>query len=460
MMHKLTRNAILLCLPAMAMFGCTNEREVSIIRPVRAVKVGDVAGINGAVFPGRAQAAEEVNLAFRVSGELESLPIEVGRVVKKGDVLARLDKRDFEAAFNIADAEYQRSVARLEAMQIARPEEVRKLDAQVRESEAVLTLAQTEYDRSIELQKRLPGSVSQTEIARNMGARDRSAAVLDQAKESLIIAKEGARPEDIRAQQADVKSFEAKLQTASNNLLYTELIAPFDGIIATKYIENFQTVQASQLVCRLLDTSKIEIVIDIPEGKIALAAYVTDLVCVFDAFPDVTFSGAKITEIGAEASVTTRTYPVTVVMDQPDASTGAKILPGMAGRVSGTARLSEAAEVSGFVIPESAIFQSDSGEKHVWLIDESGMTVRRSSPVTPGKLDSLGVRVKGIEVGQWVVTAGVHYLDEGQKVRILEDPATPAANVSKENSEVSRQATEDSKENASETPAGSSEQTE
>ena len=54
-------------------------------------------------------------------------------------------------------------------------------------------------------------------------------------------------------------------------------------------------------------------------------------------------------------------------MDQPDASTGAKILPGMAGRVSGTARLSEEAEASGFVIPESAIFQSDSGEKHVWF---------------------------------------------------------------------------------------------
>ena len=73
------------------------------------------------------------------------------------------------------------------------------------------------------------------------------------------------------------------------------------------------------------------------------------------------------------------------------------------------------------------------------------MTVRLSSPVTPGELDAFGVRVKGIEAGQWVVTAGVHYLDEGQTVRILEDQATPATKIANENSEVSRQDTEESK---------------
>ena len=419
---------LVLCPPAILISGCKSETEISIIRPVRAFKVGDVASINGAAFPGRARAADEVNLAFRVSGELESLNVDVGMVVKKGDILARVDQRDYKAALDSADANLQQAIAQLDAMKIARPEEIRKLEAEVRESQADLALAQTEYDRNLESQRKLAGAVSETEIERTKAARDRSAAQLDQAKESVLIAREGARPEDIRAQEAGVKSFEAKLLRASNNLLYTELVAPFDGAIAAKYIENFQTVQAGQVVCRLLDTSRVEMVIDIPESKISLAPYVSDLVCVFDAFPDVTITGAKITEIGTEASATTRTYPVTVVMDQPDESLGAKILPGMAGRASGTARLSEEIEVTGFVIPESAIFESDSGEKHVWIVD-SQMTVHRSQPVTPGELDALGVRVKGIEAGQWVVTAGVHYLDEGQKVRILEDQATAAALV-------------------------------
>jgi RND family efflux transporter MFP subunit len=437
--------AQVLCLTAVLLVGCKSEPEVVIIRPVRAVKVGDVAGINGASFPGRARAADEVNLAFRVSGELTSLPINVGTVAKKGDVLATVDQRDFKAAADSADADLQRTVAQLDAMMIARPEEIRKLEAEVREAEANLALSQTEHDRNLDSHQKLAGSVSKTDIERTRAALDRSAAQLDQAKESVLIARQGARPEDIRAQEANVKRFDAKLIKAKNDLAYTDLVAPFDGAIAAKYVENFQTVQAGQVVARLLDTSKIEMVIDIPESMIALAPYVTDLVCVFDAFPELTLTEAEITEIGTEASATTRTYPVTIVMDQPAESTGAKILPGMAGRARGTARMSEEQEVAGFVLPESAIFESDSGEKHVWLIDDDGMTVRQSK-VAIEELDALGVRVKGIEAGQWVVTAGVHYLDEGQQVRILDDPAT-RADLS-------------SQENGPDTPESSSEETE
>lgn len=452
--------AFVLPIAAILVCGCKTETEVSLIRPVRAIKVGDVAGINGAAFPGRARAADEVNLAFRVSGELEALHVEVGMVVKKGDVLARVDQRDFKAAVDNADAQLQQAIARLDAMKIARPEEIRKLEAEVREAEANLALAETEYDRNLESQRKLAGSVSERDIERTKAARDRSAAMLDQTKESVLIAREGARPEDIRAQEAEVNSFEAKLLTANNNLLYTELVAPFDGAIAAKYVENFQTVQAGQVICRLLDTSKIEMVIDIPESKIALAPYVTDLVAKFDAFPGVTISNAKITEIGTEASATTRTYPVTVLMEQPDESTGATILPGMAGRVSGTARLSEEVELAGFVIPESAIFESNSGEKQVWLIDENQMTVHRSKPVTPSELDALGVRVKGIEAGQWVVTAGVHYLDEGQKVRILEEHAAVLIKESAKQSEASQDEENQSQESEPKSRPQSSEEAE
>jgi multidrug efflux pump subunit AcrA (membrane-fusion protein) len=421
-MKSLGWSALVLPIAAILLGGCEAEPEVTIIRPVRAIKVGDVAGINGAAFPGRARAAAEVNLALRVSGELESLIADVGMVVKKGDVLARVDQRDFQAAVDNVDAQLQQAIARLDAMKIARPEEIRKLEAEVKEAEAVLKLAESDYEREIKLDQQ--NATSKSDLDRALGARDRAAALLDQTNESLKIAREGARPEDIRAQESEVKAFEAQLATANNNLLYTEVVAPFDGAIAAKYVENFQTVQAGQVICRLLDTSKIEMVVDIPESKIALAPYVTDLVAEFDAFPDVTIGNAKITEIGTEASATTRTYPVTILMDQPEESTGAKILPGMAGRVSGTARLTEEAESAGFVIPESALFETDNGDKHVWLIDENQMTVHRSKPVTPSELDALGVRVIGIEPGQWVVTAGVHYLEEGQKVRILEERAT------------------------------------
>lgn len=181
--------ARVLCLTAVLLVGCKSEPEVVIIRPVRAVKVGDVVGINGASFPGRARAADEVNLAFRVSGELTSLPIDVGTVVKKGDVLATVDQRDFKAAADSADADLQRTVAQLDAMMIARPEEIRRLEAEVREAAANLALSQTEHDRNLDSQQKLAGSVSETDIERTRAALDRSAAQLDQVKESVLIAR-------------------------------------------------------------------------------------------------------------------------------------------------------------------------------------------------------------------------------------------------------------------------------
>ena len=150
--------------------------------------------------------------------------------------------------------------------------------------------------------------------------RDRSAALLDQNKESLTIAKEGARKEDITAKEAEVKSLEAAVAMAQNNLEYTRLTAPFDGTIVAKYVENYQTVLPRQAICRLLDTSRIEFVIDVPESMISLVPYVTDIACVFDAFPDKEIP-AEVKEIGTEASTTTRTYPVNLIMAQPAGTT-------------------------------------------------------------------------------------------------------------------------------------------
>jgi RND family efflux transporter MFP subunit len=381
--------------------------------------VGDTAAVVGRWFPGRAKATEEVNLSFRVGGELATLPINLGDVVKKGDVLAKLDPIDYQAVLNGAEAKLARAIAELEAMRIARPEEIRRLDAEVSEAEAVLQLAKSDYERAVGIQKNNPDAISEMEVDRRLAARDRSAAVLEQAKESLIIAREGARSEDIAAKEADIKSLEADLALARNDLRYTELIAPFAGTISAKYVENFQTVVSRQVICRLLDSSKIEIVVDIPENRISLAPYMSDLVCVFDAFPDVEIGGVMIEEVGTEASEITRTYPVTCIMDQP-ASPDVRILPGMAGRVSGIAILPDTVDEEGFSIPESAVFTDDENQPSVWIIDESSMTVT-AQRVVPVELASTGMRVKGLHQGVWIATAGVDYLKEGQEVRILSD---------------------------------------
>ena len=156
--------------------------------------------------------------------------------------------------------------------------------------------------------------------------------------------------------------------------------------------------------------------IHIPEVLISVVPEVPRVLVRFDAFPDTDING-RIKEIGSEASETTRTYPVTVVMDQPEEIT---ILPGMAGEVRADPEgVKDIQKFTGVQVPLSAVFSPDaSNESYVWVIDEKSSTVSRRA-VTTGKLRSTGLAIdQGLAAGEWIAIAGVHRLQEGQQVEL------------------------------------------
>jgi multidrug efflux pump subunit AcrA (membrane-fusion protein) len=153
--------------------------------------------------------------------------------------------------------------------------------------------------------------------------------------------------------------------------------------------------------------------INIPENMISLLPYVSDIKVRIDALEIEV--PAEVKEVGTEASRTTRTFPVNLIMNQPR---DAKILPGMAGSAQGDVNLPEKAEASEYIIPVSAVFTGTDNKSYVWVIDESSMTVKRHE-ITPGKLTGRGLNVKGLQTGQWIATAGANTLREGQKITIL-----------------------------------------
>ena len=118
--------------------GCGKAAsEPDAIRPVPAVKVGDLRAIEGRDFPGRAKARHEVDLSFRVSGPLISLPVDVGSQAKKDEVIAMIDPRDFQVALNSAQGNLSMAQANLLAMERgARPEEIEQLKAALTQAEA------------------------------------------------------------------------------------------------------------------------------------------------------------------------------------------------------------------------------------------------------------------------------------------------------------------------------------
>ena len=99
--YGLNRRLGLFALTSLSMLllmGCGEEAapEKTVVRPVKAMKVSDVEGFRQRQFPGRAKGTQEVDLAFRVSGPLITRDVDVGSVVKTGDVVARIDPRDFQ----------------------------------------------------------------------------------------------------------------------------------------------------------------------------------------------------------------------------------------------------------------------------------------------------------------------------------------------------------------------------
>lgn len=402
-------------LVVLSLAGCRKPAtEQDAIRPVRAIKVGDLKAFQGREFPGRAKAKDEVDLSFRVSGPLVTLPVDVGTKVKQGDIIGSIDPRDYQAALESAQGTLSVAQANLLAMERgARPEEIAQLKAAVDEAEATYRQAYADHERDKQL---LPkGAISKADFDMSQARRDRTAAQLKAAREDLNIGQKGARPEDLDAKRGEIKALEAAVTNAQNQLDYSVLKAPFDGTVAARYVDNHQTVQAKQPVVRLLDVSRIEVTIQVPENIISLVPQVKSAVCRFDAFAGKEFVG-QVTKIGSEASQTTRTYPVTVQLDQPK---DAQILPGMAAIVRGRAEEGESATSRDIALPLGAIFTGESGqESYVWVVEEGSEKVTRRQ-VKTGTLTPVGIAItEGLKPGEWVVVAGVHSLRENQQIKI------------------------------------------
>lgn len=220
--------------------------------------------------------------------------------------------------------------------------------------------------------------------------------------------------QDLSDAQAAYQSAQANISIREKALEDATLTAPYDAVVVATFFENFENVQPKQPVVRLLDPRQIEMVVDIPEDLITLVKPGVEVIAAFDAAPGLELS-ATVTEIGAEASQTTRTYPVTIIMDQPEG--GPTILPGMAGTVWGKGGQDE--RKIGFQVPMTALATDESGATFVWVIDPAAGTAARRA-ITTGEVTRGGILVtQGLEGGEVIATAGVNVLIEGQKVRIV-----------------------------------------
>ncbi|MEM6615977.1 MAG: efflux RND transporter periplasmic adaptor subunit [Pseudomonadota bacterium] len=378
---------------------------------VKTVKVEAQALALQRSYPAVIQPAREVSLAFEVSGRIVNLPIRAAMEVQEGDIIAELDKSDFQANLSGLENQKAQAEAQLRGMVAgARAEDIASLQASVDAAQAQVDQARDQFARTAELLERGVTTVARRDQDR--ASLQVAEANLRSAEEELSKGRAGSRAEDVDAQEAAIAALEAQLETARKSLADATLRAPFSGIIARREVDNFTNIQAGSPIALLQQLDRIELVFDVPGpdvAKFADAEEVSSQVEI-NARPG-EFLPAELVEFSTQADQTTQTFRGRVGVDRPE---GRGVLPGMIG----TVLVSDAtARGETILVPTSAVAAAPDGGSFVWRVDESANTVSRVTvELGEARGDSIFV-TGGLESGDVVVTAGLARLQPDMKVR-------------------------------------------
>lgn len=211
---------------------------------------------------------------------------------------------------------------------------------------------------------------------------------------------------------------ESALKIAKTNLDNSELRAPFSGTVAKVFVKNYENIQAKQNILRLETRDLMDVIIQVPEKLIARidkdANYQPTVV--FDGFPNKSYT-LTIKEFDTQADPATLTYKVVFSLPVPK---DFNLLAGMTGRVDIDLSKITHSQSRYVLLPVEAVFSEpteSANNSYVWVYDPETGKVNKQA-VAVGQLHRSGIEVlSGINQGQTVVAAGVHYLEEGMQVR-------------------------------------------
>ena len=363
---RMTSPVTFLCVLSLmaACAGCGDKPQVvPEPRLVNVVRVAIGSTNSDVGYSGEVRARYETNLGFRVPGKIVARNVEVGGIVKKSDVLARLDPEDQQ--LNTRGAQSQLAAAKSEYEQ-----------------------SKADLERYTDLYKK--EFISKAEFDRRQNAYNVAKARLDQAQAQLAVTK--------------------------NQTGYTELAADHAGVVTSILIEVGQVVAAGQTIMKLARTDDREVIISIPENRLSELSAARQIDISLWADPAKIYKG-KLREVSPSADPITRTYAAKISVLNAD--------PAMKLGMTANVYLRGVQRSVSVMLPATALFQ-DNGHAAVWIVDKSTSQVKLV-PVEVGEYVEDRVAVlSGLTPGDMVVRAGVHKLFSGEKVRAHEAPVKEA----------------------------------
>ena len=360
--------AALSIVAAAVMLPACSKKEAAP-EPVRAVKlvtVGEGQIESAQEYSGDVRARVESRLGFRVAGKITKREVELGQHVKAGQVLARLDARDYQLSADAARAQ-------------------------------------------------LASATTQRDLAEANAKRFRTLRA-----QNFISAAEMERYEaNLKAAQASLDQARAQLSSQSNQENYTQLLADADGVVTAVEAEPGQVVAAGTPVVRIAQDGARDAVFSVPEDRRSTIKPGQG-VKVRPWSDESRVINALVREVAASADPATRTYVVKAALqgtDLPALGATVHVMPEGMG-VSGEAVGSQVIK-----LPTTALRQEGGNGQGtaVWLYDAASSSVKLQ-PVQIASADgNEAVIASGLQPGMQVVATGAHVLTPGQKVTVYRD---------------------------------------
>jgi len=357
--QTLKRMVWLLCI-SIALTACKDKVEITDeVRPIKTMTVSEQATGQTLKFSGLAAAVDSSGLSFQVGGQVVSVKVDIGDRVKKGQLLAFLDPEPYQLEVDAIHAELV------------------KAREQVNESKS-------QYER----QKRI--------YEQGAGVESR----LDVAEYSY------------KAAGSAVDLQMARLESANRNLRKTKLLSPYNGTIAWRSVQPNEEVKVGQKVFEINATGDMEVQLTVPETTID-RLHIDDAVTI--TFP--TLSGestqGRISYIGS-AAVQANSFPVKVALADPNK----KVKPGMTAEAIFT--IKDENRKAGYTLPLQAILPApEANQGYAFVYDPETSMVKKTPIRFSGTEQKNAIVTDGLKAGDTIAVAGVSFLADGMKVKLM-----------------------------------------
>ncbi len=243
------------CNPPDAPKGGKKDGQAAPTLPSRAVQAAPaesrpmerVVSVIGALA-----AIDHVTLSVKVTGRLQSLPVDIGTRVKKGELVAQIESVDYELKLRSAEALLAQARARLGLLLVGTDDTVKAEETStVRQANASLLESQKQRDRTRELAKRGISSQADLEVV--------------EASYEIAVNRHLEALEDIRQRQGVLQQRRVEVEIARQQLADTKIVAPFDGIVQERKASPGEFLNTAAPIVTLVKVDPLRLRVEVPE---------------------------------------------------------------------------------------------------------------------------------------------------------------------------------------------------